>query len=583
MQARTGWALRSGAFALLFLLLWDTVLVRPFRVLVVLLHEIFHALAVLLTGGGVRTIHVLSARAGSTVMQGGVPAIVYPAGLLGTVLLGGILIAGGARYPLKRSLYLGLGLLIGGAALLFVRDPFGRAYGLLTAAVFVLLALRELPFSAHVADFLGVLCLVDAARDLAGFFLAPGRNDAMILHEITGVPYPAILAVWSAAILLLGGGGATIAWLSRAPRLLEHNPQWSDFRLVTRRAAMRRPQMTGYPESARGRRTVAVYLGVLAVLVLATLYSSRYVLFHPWTARTWVAGAAVAGRIYVAGGRDGQGDLFEAVHRIDPGGPSRSAQVRQVTALPSPRFGAAAAESGGLLYIAGGFDGKRCFDDLLVFDPGAQRLQRLASLPGPRAFGGLAALDGRLYYLGGWDGEAPTDGILAIDPRTGQAERIGRLPSARESPAVAALGGKLYCAGGSDSRGRYLDEILELDPRTGAVLRTGHLPSGRARIGAAGDADAAGAGSVYLAGGWDGSRMGEILRLRPGDGSGPLVVEGFARVTPGMSEAAAAVVGGRLYLLGGADARFQRQLRVVGIDPGSGRVEDVHLRSFLFW
>ena len=148
MNARAAWAARCGAFALFFLLLWDTPLVRPFRALVVLFHEIFHALAALLTGGGAVSIRVLSARAGSAAIGGGLPAAVLSAGLLGTALLGAVLVAAGPRYPLKRSLYLGLGLLLAGTTLLFVRSPFGWAYGLAAAAVFLLLAFRELPFWA---------------------------------------------------------------------------------------------------------------------------------------------------------------------------------------------------------------------------------------------------------------------------------------------------------------------------------------------------------------------------------------------------------------------------------------------------
>lgn len=593
MTARGGWALRGGAFALLLLLLWDTALVRPLRVLVVLFHEIFHAAAALLTGGGVTAIRVLSYRSGATGLEGGLPAVVYSAGTIGTALLGSLLLACGHSYPLKRTLYLGLAAVLAAAALLFVRNPFGWAYGLAAAGGFLLLALRERPFSAHAADFIGVLCLVDTFRDLAAFILAPGRSDPMILHEISGIPYPWILAAWILAALVPAGAALSIAWRSRSPERLGRNPQWSDFGRFDRRGAGRRTAMQDElwdAGPARGRRTVAVYLGVLAAILLATLYASRFVLFQPWTARSWAAAAEAGGRIYVAGGRDEQGDAFDPIHRIDPAGPPQAAaaagppqaaaRIRQVSALPSPRFGVGMAAAGGRLYLLGGCDGRRCFDDLLVYEPAARRLRRLASLPSPRAFGGVAAAAGRLYYLGGWDGEAPTDEILAVDPQTGRAERVGRLPSPREHLAAAALGGRLYCAGGSGARGEHLDEVLEIDPGSGAVLRRGRLPSPRTRLCAAALGEA-----VYLLGGWDGGRLEEVLRLRPLADPGPagLAPEPVARIVPGVCDAAAVAAGGALYLLGGTDRRFPRQLRVVRIEPAAGRVFELRLRSFLFW
>ena len=63
----------------------------------------------------------------------------------------------------------------------------------------------------------------------------------------------------------------------------------------------------------------------VAVLVL---YSARYVINRPWTARDRVAAVALEGKIYVLGGRD-QERLLDEVIQIDPvTGGTRSLKMR---------------------------------------------------------------------------------------------------------------------------------------------------------------------------------------------------------------------------------------------------------------
>ena len=93
VKAREAWLLRNGLAAALLALAWNTIPLRPLRVLVVLIHDRFHALASLLSGGGVLSIEVLSYSGGVTTLAGGSPLLVYSAGYLGTALLGSVLLA----------------------------------------------------------------------------------------------------------------------------------------------------------------------------------------------------------------------------------------------------------------------------------------------------------------------------------------------------------------------------------------------------------------------------------------------------------------------------------------------------------
>jgi len=522
----------------------------------------------------VHQIEVLSYSSGFTAVSGGAPPAVYSAGYLGTALIGSLLLGAGPLYRVKRFLYLGVGVLVLGGTLLAVRNPFGWAYGLTVGLLLLLLFFREFRFSAYLTDLLGVLCLVDVFHDLAAFSLWPSRNDASILSELAGLPYGAVLGAWAAASAGMAAAAVAVAWRNLREAGLQRRPEWGEFRFVTRRLVERSSHVTSYDDGSRrrGRVTLAVYLSILGAALLLVVWSARFVLFQPWTAREWASAAAAGGRIYLFGGRDRAGQNFAEVYRIDP---SRL-RIRQITALPSPRFGMAAVGVGDKVYVLGGFDGRRVFDDILELDTRTMAVRLAGRLPGPRTFGAAAAADGALYYAGGWDGQRQLDEVLRIQLPSGQASVAGKLPSPREFAAAAFFRGRLYVIGGSDDRGGYLDEIVEMDPSGKAATRIGHVPSSRIR-----SAAIAGPEAVYLIGGWEGRKVDEVLAIRPGPGG--IETARAANLPVGMSDLAAVGLEGEIYLLGGAHERFQRQIGFLRWDPKSGRAESLKFRSFLFW
>jgi len=574
-EPRRRWLLRTGLTAAVFVLLWNTVLMRPLRVLVVLLHEICHAAAVLLTGGGVHTIEVVSHRSGMIGLSGGLAIPVYSAGYLGTAFIGSLLIGSAHHYPVKRSLYLGLGVLVLVNTLVFVRSPFGWAYGLLAGLFLLTLFFREFSISPYVTDLIGVLCLVDVFRDLAGFALHRSRNDAAILSELSGLPYAGILAAWAAVSLAMVSAAVFVAWKNLDPVRLENRLDWGEFRFVTRRFVERSVAVKSHPddEGRRSKLTLAVYLSVIAVLVLLLLWASRFVLFQPWTARDWVTAAAVEdGRVYILGGRDRAAQNYAEVYEIN----LERLRIHQVTELPSPRFGMGAVARGDRVYLLGGYDGRRVYDDILELDVRTLAVRRVGGLPGGRTFGAAAGGGGEIFYLGGWDGTRPRDDILEIDVEGGGAAVVGSLPSPRELFAAAWYEGRIYVLGGADERGSYLDEIVEIDPADGRTLRIGRLPSSRTRASAV-----VSGGRLYLVGGWEGRRVDEVVEVIPE--SDRITCRVVQRLPRGLSDFGAVSRGGEVYLIGGTHERFQRQIGFLRWQPDTGMVESLKFRSFLFW
>jgi len=572
LTVRKQWLIRNGAITIFLILFWNTVLVKPFRVLVVLLHEIFHALAAVITGGGVHAVEVISHRTGLTSLYGGIPGVVFSAGYMGTALFGSLLIAASYHYPAKRSLFLGMGTLILVNTLVFVRTPFGWAYGLVAGFFLVTLFFKEFWFSAYITDFIGLLCIVDVFYDISGFFINYSRNDAAILSSLSGLSYYLILSMWTIAIVVLISSAVYITLRNLSPEKLAAKLQWEDFQFVTRKYVERSLWMPGTHknvEQRRGRRTIVVYISLFACVVLGITWASRYVLFQPWTAREWVNVEAARGEIYIFGGRDRQGQTYKEIYRVD----LQDLRIHKISTLPSPRFAMASTVLDDRIYVLGGFDGRRCFSDILVFDSKSSKISKLAELPSSRCFGAAAVQNGQIYYFGGWDGGEQLDEIIRIDPNTGSTELVGRLPSPRELITAESLSGKIYVFGGSDEHGNYLDDVVVLDPSDRSVAGLGRLPSGRARSSTVVMND-----QILLVGGWEGAKLREVIAL-----ASDLKIQQYAQLERGFSDVGTVNLDGEIYIVGGTHERFQRQIQVLRWNPESNRMDSIKFRSFLFW
>ncbi|XP_021643923.1 uncharacterized protein LOC110637868 isoform X2 [Hevea brasiliensis] len=81
-----------GVFSLVILALWRTILMTPFKLITVFLHEASHAIACKLTCGQVEGIQVHANEGGVTQTRGGVYWLILPAGYLGSSFWGMALI-----------------------------------------------------------------------------------------------------------------------------------------------------------------------------------------------------------------------------------------------------------------------------------------------------------------------------------------------------------------------------------------------------------------------------------------------------------------------------------------------------------
>lgn len=198
-------AVFTALFAGIFFL-WNTPVVYPIKLFVVLLHEISHALAALVTGGQVQAIEVTPREGGLCRCPGGDAFLTLSAGYLGSLLWGGLMVWGAERFPTKSAWFVaGIAAVVGGATLLYVRQPFAAAFGLAFAAVLVVVARQGgAGINRGLLTMLGLTSCLYAVLDIKSDILDRPelQSDARMLAELTGVPTVVWGSLWISMALL---------------------------------------------------------------------------------------------------------------------------------------------------------------------------------------------------------------------------------------------------------------------------------------------------------------------------------------------------------------------------------------------
>src|SRR5690606_21656012 len=161
----------TAAFAAYFValwLLWETPVVYPLKVFVVLLHEISHGLAALATGGSVHRIVLGMDEGGATYAAGGNAFVVLSAGYLGSLAWGlALLLAARARAARVRLAAGALGVLLLVVAVLYVRNLFGIVFTLVFGAALLFASQRLGPvLLARMLTVLGLTSALYAVLDI---------------------------------------------------------------------------------------------------------------------------------------------------------------------------------------------------------------------------------------------------------------------------------------------------------------------------------------------------------------------------------------------------------------------------------
>ncbi len=176
---------------LLAIFLWDTVLIFPVKIFVVLLHEMSHGLAAIFTGGNLHAIEINKFLGGSSWTSGGNQFVIAFAGYLGSLLFG-VLLFISAYNPLRSKW---LCSIIAVLLILFAFSFIEGWFGFLIAALFATLLfwsprIFNKTFHLYLMKSLGLLSslyvFIDIKDDL--FRSTLSGSDAQVIASITEAP-----------------------------------------------------------------------------------------------------------------------------------------------------------------------------------------------------------------------------------------------------------------------------------------------------------------------------------------------------------------------------------------------------------
>jgi hypothetical protein len=188
---------------------WNHVALWPIKLLVVLFHELGHAVAAWATGGTVIAIGLSPQEGGVTVTQGGSRLIILNAGYLGSLVAGVGLLAASRNGLVARAVVGALGVLLIGVDLFYV-TLFSFGFWFTGVMGLVLLAVAALVpgfILKWVVRGLGVFSVLYALADVWSDVFARAldvsvRSDAVALAELTMIP----AVVWGGAWVVAGLG-----------------------------------------------------------------------------------------------------------------------------------------------------------------------------------------------------------------------------------------------------------------------------------------------------------------------------------------------------------------------------------------
>lgn len=185
--------------------LWDTPVIYPLKIFVVLLHEVSHAAVAVATGGQIQRIVLDPYQGGACYCPGGNAFLTLSAGYLGSLGWGALMMeAARTRKVPTEWVTGGIGALVLALTVLFVRSPFGIAFGLLFGAGLILVARRlTVAWNRTLLMALGLTSALYAILDIKSDILDRPHleSDAHMLAEITGVPTVAWGVIWIAVAL----------------------------------------------------------------------------------------------------------------------------------------------------------------------------------------------------------------------------------------------------------------------------------------------------------------------------------------------------------------------------------------------
>ncbi|MFY2824837.1 M50 family metallopeptidase [Ruegeria sp. MALMAid1280] len=169
--------------------LWHTPVVLPLKILVVFLHELSHAIVVVVTGGSVESFTISPRQGGLVTARGGNRFLSLSAGYLGSLALGMGLLFIALRTHWDRAMLGGFGAVMLLVTLLYIREPFAMLFcGVVGAGMLAMAWYLSRPICDLFLRIMGLTSMIYVPYDIFDDTIRRSgiRSDAYMLAEEFG-------------------------------------------------------------------------------------------------------------------------------------------------------------------------------------------------------------------------------------------------------------------------------------------------------------------------------------------------------------------------------------------------------------
>ncbi|HUT46643.1 MAG TPA: kelch repeat-containing protein [Sedimentisphaerales bacterium] len=232
-------------------------------------------------------------------------------------------------------------------------------------------------------------------------------------------------------------------------------------------------------------KKVIVLLLVLATVSLAAEDTWTYKADMP-TARGFVSGTVVDGKIYVIGGFPTHSSVTQANEMYAPATDTWT----PMAGMPVGRTGHATCACDDKIYVFGGVHPDpyaSAKNNVYVYDPQTDTWTQKADMPYANAFCGIAVVNDTIYLIGGAPKffSPPISTVMAYDPVSDSWTQKADMPHDRAYFSACVVDGKIYTFGGSDENisTNTFNFVEVYDPATNSWTSKSNMPIARGALG----------------------------------------------------------------------------------------------------
>lgn len=183
----------------LSLILWDTIIIYPIKLFVILLHEISHGIAAIISGGKINEINIDLNLGGKCITEGGNPFLIASSGYLGSFLFGSIIFY--STYKKNLSVYVVTFIAV--VIFLFAVNTINNFVVslipiLFSVLLFIIIKFTPQQFSNYILRSIGLISCLYVIFDIKEDILSHTYfySDASTAAELSGIPAFAWGLIW---------------------------------------------------------------------------------------------------------------------------------------------------------------------------------------------------------------------------------------------------------------------------------------------------------------------------------------------------------------------------------------------------